>query len=96
MNEAIYQQLEGILIKRYGLYPDDIHNAARLKEDLGLDSLDTIELSMEVEKRFNVRIDDKDFVAIKNIEGVVSYIEERVEEQRPVGKVYGTSVGHED
>lgn len=61
------------------LKPDD-----SLRDDLGLDSLQTIELVYEVESAFDLQIPDEDFGRMQTIQDVVTYLTERTSEgKRP-------------
>ncbi|MDR4493193.1 MAG: acyl carrier protein [Nitrospirales bacterium] len=55
------------------LRPDD-----SLRDDLGLDSLQTIELVYEVESAFDLQIPDEDFGRMQTIQDVVAYLSERI------------------
>ena len=52
---------------------------AKFVEDLGADSLDTVELVMALEEEFGTEIPDEEAEKIVSVEGVVSYITERAE-----------------
>ena len=54
---------------------DEVLESHRLIEDLGLDSLDNVELIMELECNFNVTISDDDAQKMKTIDDVCSYVE---------------------
>ncbi len=56
-----------------GLHPDD-----SLRDDLGLDSLQTIELVYQVESAFDIQIPDEDFGRLHTIGAVTTYLEERI------------------
>lgn len=60
------------------LRPDD-----SLRDDLGLDSLQTIELVYEVESAFDLQIPDEDFGRMQTIQDVVSYLSERIPNPKP-------------
>ncbi len=60
------------------LRPDD-----SLRDDLGLDSLQTIELVYEVESAFDLQIPDEDFSRMQTIQDVVTYLSERISGPKP-------------
>ena len=53
---------------------------ARFTDDLGADSLDTVELVMALEEEFKCEIPDEDAESLTNIEETVKYIQEKIEE----------------
>ena len=53
----------------------DITLDARLIDDLGVDSLDTVELVMELEERFEIEIPDEDAELMKTVKDIVDYID---------------------
>jgi acyl carrier protein len=63
------------LTERHGISPEEIEDKTKFTDDLGLDSLDVVELVMDLEREFNITIDDNridGFVAVKD---VVEYVE---------------------
>jgi len=65
-----------IIIDKLGLEESEITNQASFANDLGADSLDTVELIMEFEKEFNISIPDEDAEKISTVEEAVKYIQE--------------------
>ncbi len=57
--------------------PSALHPEDSLRDDLGLDSLQTIELVYEVESAFDIQIPDEDFGRLQTIGDVVTYLDER-------------------
>jgi acyl carrier protein len=80
---AISQQVYHTLGKYLRLEPSSLHPEDSLRDDLGLDSLQTIELVYEVESAFDMQIPDEDFGRLKTIGDVVTYLNERTQ---PAGK----------
>ena len=58
--------------------PKDLHPEDSLRDDLGLDSLQTIELVYEVESAFDLQIPDEDFGRLTTIGAVILYLDERI------------------
>jgi acyl carrier protein len=58
-----------------GVREEQIHMESRFKEDLGLDSLDVMELIVELETRFTITIPDDDALGFKKIQDINKYIE---------------------
>lgn len=75
----IQEQLEFHIRKIALMEPHEVfHNGLNLEFDLGLDSLDTIELTMEIEKDFDITIDDSycsDYENIKTVGDCFAYLE---------------------
>ena len=68
-------KVKEIIIDKLGVEESKITSDARFLEDLGADSLDTVELIMEFEKEFNVQIPDDKAEAIATVGDAVSFIE---------------------
>ena len=65
-----------IIVDKLGVEESEVNNEASFTNDLGADSLDTVELSMEFEKEFNIAIPDDQAEKIQTVGDAVSYIEE--------------------
>lgn len=65
-----------IIIDKLGVDEKEVKNEANFINDLGADSLDTVELIMEFEKEFNVQIPDEDAEKITTVGEAISYLEE--------------------
>lgn len=65
-----------IIIDKLGVGEAEVTNEASFTNDLGADSLDTVELIMEFEKEFNIAIPDDQAENIQTVGQAVSYIEE--------------------
>ena len=62
-----------------------IEGSSQLREELGLDSMDTIELVFQLEENFNIQISDDDLMGLKTVDNVVQYIEKMVSEKKESG-----------
>lgn len=80
MNE-IDERIKSIIVEKLGVEEDEVNNNAYFVEDLGADSLDTVELIMEFEKTFKVNISDDKAEKIKTVGDVVKTINELKNEQ---------------
>lgn len=58
--EEIKRKVDAILVSSLGIQPEEIADGVRFKEDLGLDSLDYVDLLIHVEREFGVSITDDD------------------------------------
>ena len=62
--------------------PSKIKGNSLLREELGLDSMDTIELVFELEDNFNIQISDDDLLGFKTMDNVAEYIEKKANENK--------------
>ena len=72
------QKVTEIIVKKLGVEESQITEAASFTKDLGADSLDTVELIMELEKEFNLTIEDSDAEKIQTVGDVMSYLTEKL------------------
>jgi acyl carrier protein len=73
LSQQVYETLGDYLRRK----PSTLHPEDSLRDDLGLDSLQTIELVYEVETAFDLQIPDEDFGRLRTIGDVVTYLVER-------------------
>lgn len=64
-----------IIVDKLGVEESEVTNEASFTNDLGADSLDTVELIMEFEKEFNLSIPDEEAEKIETVGDAVTYIE---------------------
>ena len=72
----IAQKVKQIIIDKLGVEESEVTPEASFTNDLGADSLDTVELIMEFEKEFNISIPDDQAENIATVGQAISYIEE--------------------
>ncbi|GAA4712863.1 acyl carrier protein [Brevibacillus fulvus] len=70
-----FDRVKKIIVDRLGVDESKITLEASFKEDLGADSLDVVELVMELEDEFDMEISDEDAEKITSVGEVVKYIE---------------------
>lgn len=70
----VRSQVVDIFSAELGVSKDTIKPDSKLAEDLGADSLDTVEITQVLEEKFNVSIPSEDIVKIKTVQDVVDYI----------------------
>lgn len=75
---AIEEKVVSIIANKLGLPKEEVTPAASFTMDLGADSLDTVELIMDFEKEFNLKISDEDAMNIKTVDDAINYIAARV------------------
>jgi acyl carrier protein len=71
----IEQKVKDIIINELGVEPEKVTPEASFVEDLGADSLDTVELVMAFEEEFGIEIPDEDAEKITRVKEAVEYIE---------------------
>ena len=74
----VAQRVKSIIVDKLGVEETGVTNAASFTNDLGADSLDTVELIMEFEKEFNIQIPDDQAEKITTVGHAITYIEEVV------------------
>ena len=71
----IANRVTAIIVDKLGVSESEVKPEATFAQDLGADSLDTVELIMEFEKEFGVQIPDQDAEGITTVGDAISYIE---------------------
>ncbi len=71
----VFDRVKRIIVDRLGVDESEVTPEASFKDDLGADSLDIVELVMELEDEFDMEISDEDAEKITNVGEVISYIE---------------------
>ena len=74
----VKEKVVSIIVEKLGVNPEDVVETASFTNDLGADSLDTVELIMEFEKEFNVTIPDDKAEMISTVGDALKYIEENI------------------
>ena len=75
--KTVQERVKEIIVEQLGVNPDQVTPEAEFIEDLGADSLDTVELVMAFEEEFGAEIPDEDAEKLQTVGDVVKYIEER-------------------
>jgi len=73
---TVAEKVKAIIVDKLGVDESEVNHEASFTNDLGADSLDTVELIMEFEKEFNIAIPDDQAEKISTVGEAVSYIEE--------------------
>ena len=79
MNTDIKERIKAIIVDKLGVNEEEVTDEANLMEDLGADSLDTVELIMEFEKTFNIKISDELSEKIRSVGDICNTVSELVE-----------------
>jgi acyl carrier protein len=74
--KSIEDRIRTIIATELGVKPEQITNEAKFIEDLGADSLDTVELVMALEEEFGNEIPDEDAEKLISVGDVIRFIEE--------------------
>ena len=75
-DKPIEQRVKDIIVEQLGVKPDQVTPEAKFIEDLGADSLDTVELIMALEEEFSIEVPDEQAEKLTTVGDVVKYIEE--------------------
>ena len=70
--------LREIMAARLGLPAEQLVPEARLVEDLGLDSLDAVELAISVERKFDIEVPEEELTKLKTVADMVALVESRL------------------
>ncbi len=75
---ATGDKIKSIIAEQLGVKPEEVTPEASFIDDLGADSLDTVELVMALEEEFGIEIPDEDAEKMTKVADVIKYIEEKV------------------
>ena len=78
---AVEERVKSIIVEQLGVDADEVQLEASFVEDLGADSLDTVELIMAFEEEFGVEISDDDAEKIRKVKDAIEYIEKHTKAQ---------------
>lgn len=78
MTSPNFEKVKEIIIEQLDVQADQVTAEASFIEDLGADSLDTVELVMALEENFDIEIPDEDAEKIKTVRNAVEYIDKHV------------------
>jgi acyl carrier protein len=73
---SIEEKVKQIIVEELGVDEPEVTANARFIEDLGADSLDTVELVMRFEEEFDIEIPDEDAEKIQSVRDAITYIEQ--------------------
>ena len=77
-SDEIYQAVLRVIVDQLGVNPDDVKLDSSFVDDLGADSLDTVELVMALEEKFDTEIPDEDAEKITTVRSAIDYIKAHV------------------
>jgi len=77
-DDKVEEKVKKIIVENLGVEEDDVVSEAKFVDDLGADSLDTVELVMAFEEAFDIEIPDEDAEKILTVGKAVEYIKEKI------------------
>jgi len=77
MAEAVNERVRAIIAEQLGVKLEEVTDSASFIEDLGADSLDTVELVMALEEEFGIEIPDEDAEKMVTVGDAIKYIEQK-------------------
>ena len=77
-SEEVFEKVKNVIIEQLGVAENNITMEASFIDDLGADSLDTVELIMALEEEFDIEIPDSDAEKVVTVGDVVEYIKDHV------------------
>jgi acyl carrier protein len=78
MSQDVESKVKEIIIDKLGVDESEVTKDANFTNDLGADSLDTVELIMEFEKEFDISIPDEDAEEIATVGNAVDYLNDKI------------------
>ncbi|MGA0900924.1 MAG: acyl carrier protein [Luteolibacter sp.] len=73
-DKSIEDRVKDIIVDQLGVNADQVNPQAKFVEDLGADSLDTVELVMAFEEEFDVEVPDEEAEKLQSVGDVITYI----------------------
>ncbi len=80
-NKEIVEKVKQIIAEQLGVDENEITPGSSFVEDLGADSLDTVELVMALEEAFDVEIPDEDAEKIRTVQDAIDYIDKHAKKK---------------
>ncbi|MBQ6253110.1 MAG: acyl carrier protein [Bacteroidales bacterium] len=76
--EEIVKQVKAIIVDKLGVEESEVTETANFTNDLGADSLDTVELLMEFERVFGIKIPDEETSTIATVKDAIDKVQEKI------------------
>lgn len=77
---TLEERVKDLVIKQLGVDADKVNIDSSFIDDLGADSLDTVELVMAFEEEFDMEISDEDAMKMRTVQDVINYLRDKVSE----------------
>jgi len=81
MTASVADRVKKIVVEQLGVKEEEVTNDASFVDDLGADSLDTVELVMALEEEFEIEIQDDQAEKITTVQQAIDFISEQVQEK---------------
>lgn len=81
MGESVMERVVKAIVDSLAVDADEVVPQARLVEDLGADSLDVVQLALQLEEEFDLHIPDDEAKALPTVQAVADYIDRRCAER---------------
>jgi acyl carrier protein len=78
---ALFEQVKEIIVQELSVPEEKVKESSTFESDLRADSLDVVELVMELEEKFEIEIPEEDFEQIRTVGDLVRYIERKLAER---------------
>jgi len=75
---ASAEKIKAVIAEQLGVKPEEVTESAKFVDDLGADSLDTVELVMALEEEYGVEIPDEDAEKLLTVGDAIKYIDEKM------------------
>jgi acyl carrier protein len=70
-------KIKSILAERLDASIDSIHEGTSIQDDLSADSLDIVDIIMEIEEQFDIQVPEEDIPSLKTVEDIVKYVDSK-------------------
>ena len=74
---SVLSKVQQILVENLGVETEEITVDAHIRDDLGADSLDVVEIVMAIEQEFDIEVSDEEAEKIETVQDTIKFIEEK-------------------
>lgn len=74
----VFEKVKNVIVEQLGIDEVEVTMEANFSDDLGVDSLEIFEIVMSLEEAFEIEIPNEDIENIKDVKGIVNYIEAKI------------------
>ena len=74
----VFEKVKSVIVEQLGIDEAEVKMEAKFADDLGVDSIEIFEIVMSLEEAFEIEIPNEDIENIKDVKGIVQYIEEKL------------------
>ncbi len=76
--EEIFEDVKKIIVEKLGVNEKEVNLKSKIRDDLGADSLDQVDIVMTFEEKFEIQIPDEDTEGIETVGDIVEYIFKKI------------------